>query len=203
MSSQSFPTDNHANLGFIDKVLSSFKFLINVYGFRCVKIEPTLIRYESNYIFINIYHGRSSFELGVEIGKLEKVFGLQENWYTIGEIMDLMGVRDTLGFTIFQASTCDRMQMLVPKLAEYVREYAKSIFEGNLHIFEELRELRHRKSNEYIKEMNLGRIREIAEKAWHEKDYIKMIEIYTSMKDDLTSVESKKLAYAQKRLRTD
>jgi hypothetical protein len=180
--------------------MSAFKFLLTEYEFICVRVEPSFVRYESSSIFVNIYHGRTSSELDVEIGKLENIPGLQENWYTIGEVMDLVGVREKLKFTFFQASTQERVKMLVPKLAEYVREYAKPIFEGNTQIFEKLEELRSKKSDEYIKEMYLRRIREEAEKSWHKKDYAKLVELYNSMKDDLTMVEAKKLEYAQKRL---
>jgi hypothetical protein len=46
----------------------------------------------------------------------------------------------------------------------------------------------------------LRRLRKEAEIAWHEKNYAALIETYNSMKDDLTPVEAKKLAYAQKHL---
>jgi hypothetical protein len=187
-------------LGFVSEVMSTFKFLSTEFGFICVKVEPSFIRYESTSIFINIYHGRTSSELGVEIGKLANIPGIQENWYTIGEVMDLMGIREKLGYTFFQASTQERVRKLVPKLAEYVREYAKPIIEGNTQIFEKLEVLRSRKSDEYIKEMHLSRTREEAEKTWRKKDYAKLVELYNSMKEDLTLVEFKKLEYAQKHL---
>jgi len=189
-------------IGFTSEVLAKFKFLSTEYGFVCIKVEPSFVRYESSSIFVNIYHGRTSSELGVEIGKLENMPGLRENWYTIGEVMDLMGVREKLRYTFFQASTQERIKKLVPKLAEYVRKYAKSIFEGDTEIFEKLAELRSKKSNEYIKEMRLSGIREEAERVWHKKDYAKLVELYDSMKDDLTLVEIKKLEYAQKHLRS-
>jgi hypothetical protein len=183
-------------------VLSAFSFLSTDYSFTCVTVEDTFVRYESESIFINIYHGRSSYELGVEIGKLEKNSGLPEDWYTIGEIMDLIGVREKLKFTFFQASTRDRIQMLVPKLAEYVREYAKPILNGDIQLFDKLHDLRQRKSDSYLKDMKLRRIREKAEIAWHEKNYSELIALYKSMRDDLSQVEAKKLEYAQKRLQS-
>jgi hypothetical protein len=197
------PTVDRDQLGFVSEVMSAFKFLSTEFWFICVRFETSFVRYESSLIFVNLYHGRTSSELGVEIGKLENIPGLQENWYTIGEVMDLVGVREKLKFTFFQASTQERVKMLVPKLAEYVREYAKTIFEGNTQIFEKLEELRSKKSDEYIKEMYLRRIREEAEKSWHKKDYAKLVELYNSMKDDLTLVEVKKLGYAQKRLQSN
>jgi hypothetical protein len=200
MNFKNSPDSDRDQLGFASEVVSAFKFLSTEYGFQCVRIEQTFVRYESISSFVNIYHGRRSFELGVEIGRLEKVPGLQENWYTIGEILDLIGVREKLGFTFFQASTHERVQMLVPKLAEYVREYARPIFEGDSKIFESLSNLRRKKSEDLIREMRLSQIRDKATTAWHKKDYAKLIELYNSMKDDLTQVEIKKLEYAKKHL---
>ena len=65
------PSPERAKLGFREAVLSSFKFLNDV-GFRPVEQEMTLVRYESPEVFVNVYHGRASFELGVEIGRLKE-----------------------------------------------------------------------------------------------------------------------------------
>ena len=88
-------------LGFTSEVLSMFHFLIQDYGFKCVETDVTFVRYESESIFVNIYHGRRSYELGVEIGKLEKDEFIPESRYTIGEIMDFVGVRKDSKVYIF------------------------------------------------------------------------------------------------------
>jgi hypothetical protein len=200
MNSEHTSTFDWGQLGFVPEVLSAFSFLSTDYGFAPIRVETTFVRYESASLFVNVYHGRRSFELGVEIGLLQKSPGTQEDWFSIGDIMDLTGVREKHRYTFFQASTRERVTMLIPRLAEYVKEYAKPIFEGDLQIFERLEDLRGKKSDAYVKDMDLRQIRPKAEEAWHKKDYAKLVELYNSMKDDLTVVESKKLEYAQKRL---
>src|SRR6266545_442730 len=116
MNLEHYSTPDMDPFGFVSEVRTAFNFLLTDYGFSCVKIEPTFLRYESPLIFINIYHGRKSSELGVEIGQLNNVLGARENHYTIGEVMDLMEVREKHGFTFFQASTRERVRMLIPKL---------------------------------------------------------------------------------------
>lgn len=190
-------------LRFTPEVLSNFHFLIKDYDFRCVKAEVTFVRYESKFIFMNIYHGRRSYELGVEIGKLEKSHVEQENGFTIGEVMDLAGVRKDLRFTFFQASSKDQVQIFVRKLAEYVKKYAKPILDGHYEIFEKLEILRKNKSDAYIREAELRNIREMADVAWKQKEYTKFVELYNPVKDGLTSIERKKLDYARKKLRVD
>jgi hypothetical protein len=193
---------SRSQLCFASEALSNFRFLIDDYDFTCTSVDTTLVRYESEFIFVHIYHGRRSYELNVEIGKLETSPDIQENGYTIGEIMDLFEVRSNLKFTFFQASNKTQVQRLLQKLAEYVQMYAKPILEGDYEIFKKLQILRQKKSDAFIKDMNLTKSREIAEIAWKEKNYSKVIEIYESIKGDLSSIESKKLSYAMKQLHT-
>jgi hypothetical protein len=200
MNFEDYSTRDIDPFGFVSEVRSAFNYLLTDYGFSCVRIEPTFLRYESPLVFINIYHGRKSSELGVEIGQLHNLLGERENFYTIGEVMDLMGVREKLRFTFFQASTRERVRNLIPKLAEYVREYARPILEGDTNIFQSLQELRSKKSEEFMRNMFLSHIREESEKAWRKKDYAKLVELYNSMKGDLTTLELKRLEYVHKRL---
>jgi hypothetical protein len=200
MNFQDDRSSSRMQLGFTPEVLSVFHFLTQDYDFKCVKTDITFVRYESGSIFVNIYHGRRSYELGVEIGKLEKNPNVQEISYTIGEIMDFVGVRKDLKFTFFQSSNKDQIKILVRKLAEYVKSYAGPILNGDLKILEKVQILQKEKSDAYIKEMNLRHIREIADVAWKQKDYVKFLGLYSPVEDDLTPVEAKKLEYARKKL---
>jgi hypothetical protein len=193
-------SSSRMQLGFTSEVLSTFHFLTQDYDFKCVKTDITFVRYESGSIFINIYHGRRSYELGVEIGKLEKDPNAQEIGYTIGEIMDFAGVRKDLKFTFFQSSNRDQIKILVRKLAEYVKSYAGPILNGDLKILKKVQILQKEKSDAYIKEMNFRHIREMADVAWKQKDYVKFVGLYSPVEGDLTSVEAKKLEYARKKL---
>jgi hypothetical protein len=64
------PNPERERLAFKDAVMSGFRFFDDL-GFRPAKQEMTFVRYESADVFVNVYHGRASFELGVEIGKLK------------------------------------------------------------------------------------------------------------------------------------
>lgn len=45
-------------LGFKDAVLFGFGFL-STYGLRTVEEDATFVRYESDSVFVNVYHGRA------------------------------------------------------------------------------------------------------------------------------------------------
>src|SRR5438045_7554154 len=58
-------TDRSA-LRFAEEVKARFSFL-EALGFHCVRSEATLVRFESPKVSINVYHGRHSFEIDLEI----------------------------------------------------------------------------------------------------------------------------------------
>jgi hypothetical protein len=63
--------ENIVGSWFKDAVLSNFEFL-HTYGLKPVEEDVTFVRYESDAAFVNVYHGRGSFEIGVEIGRLDR-----------------------------------------------------------------------------------------------------------------------------------
>ena len=65
------PGKDRWQLVFKDAVLSNFGFL-RAYGLKHVEEDVTFVRYESDAVFTNVYHGRGSFEIGVEIGRLDR-----------------------------------------------------------------------------------------------------------------------------------
>lgn len=67
------PNSDRSQLRFEEAAISAFAFLTSErYGFRCVVSESTIVRYESDTVGVTIYHGRSSYEIGCEIGLLAR-----------------------------------------------------------------------------------------------------------------------------------
>lgn len=87
------PSPERGKLGFRESALASFRFLVDL-GFRPVEEELTLVRYESPTVFVNIYHGRASFELGVEIGVLDE----PSEKVTLYDVLAWAGALEAEGF---------------------------------------------------------------------------------------------------------
>lgn len=68
------PGSGRSELGFVQAVRSSFAFLEKV-GLQVVREESTLVRFESCNRFVNVFHGRGSYELGVDFGRWVEVGG--------------------------------------------------------------------------------------------------------------------------------
>jgi hypothetical protein len=189
------PTPTRARLGFKDAVQSSFKFLTG-FGLCPVEEKSTFVRYESPEVFVNIYHGRASFELGVEVGRLtepnEKV--------TLYDIVARAGAEKTEGFgqqVMFQVSSREGVQKFVPKLARLLEKYGTPFLKAESNAYRAVHEARSHSALDYEKEVNLRDVRRRAETAWHAKDYAQVVELYGPVRDDLNEVEAKKLAYAE------
>jgi hypothetical protein len=198
------PGPDRSKLGFKEAALSSFDFLRR-YGFSCVRAEPTFVRYESTQtssgkrLFVNVYHGRGSYELGVEIGPCDQdqatlTLPLIVEWAS-GEKRENPDQQ-----TIFQASTREGVNRFVPKLAELVQKYAKPFLKGDINDYQSAAEHVRRGSALYEKDMQLRRVREQADLAWHDKDYAQVVGLYEPFEEDLSRSEGMRLEYAKKQL---
>lgn len=193
------PGPDRWKLGFKEAVLSCFDFLRS-YGLQPVQEEATFVRYESNSVFIDIHHGRGSYEIGAEIGRLDR-----PEKYGLDYIVSRAGntAWETEGFgkhTMFQVSSREGVQEFVPKVAELVKKYGAPFLRGDVAFYDELGEDNKRAVLEFARQQQLKDIRKSAELAWHAKDYGQVVELYGPVRKDLTEVEAKKLAYAEQQI---
>lgn len=192
------PEPGREQLGFKEAVLTSFKFL-NDAGLHPVAGEMTLVRYESSVVFVNVYHGRVSFELGVEIGRLRE----PSKALTLYDIVAWAGAEKAEGFAnhvMFQVSSRKDVQEFAGRLASLIRKYAGPFLRGDDSAFDSAFEVRAERWQREMKQGNLSNIRSRAEAAWQAKNYVQVIKYYSSMHEDLSHVESKRLDYAERQV---
>jgi hypothetical protein len=195
------PGPERAKLGFKDSVLTNFQFLTDM-GFRPVQEDVTLVRYESATVFVNVFYGRASFELGVEVGVLCEPTE-QVTLYDIVAWADALKVEGFGQHVMFQVSSREGVQQFVPKLADLVRRYGVPFIQGDSSAYTEVLEARSRAARNYERQVQLDDLRRRVEIAWNSKDFAGVVELYGSIGPDMTSVESKRLAYAEKQVRAD
>jgi hypothetical protein len=198
MSDSELGVDRRLQLGFEEAVLGSFEFLLP-YGLKPVERNATFVRYESKQLFVNVYHGRASFEIGVEIGSRNHTLK-----YQLSYIVHLAGTSawEAEGFgrvTMFQVSSREGVQRFVPKVAELLKKYGNPFFQGDAAFYDGLEEADRLASVEYTRRQRLEGVRKKANAAWSEKDLPRVAELYRTMRDQLTEIETKRLAYAEKK----
>jgi hypothetical protein len=192
------PDQEREKLRFKEAVLSSFKFL-DEFGFHAVEEKVTFIRFESPEVFVNVFHGRRSYELGIEIGRLKE----PKERLTIGTIIPWAGAEKTEGFgqhVMFQVSSREGVQEFVPKLAKLVEKYTIPLLRGDNDAFRSAFEFQAKKWVEYESEVNLRDVRAKAETAWQAKDYARVAELYKSIRNYLTEIEVKRLMYSNQQI---
>ena len=191
------PGKDRWKLGFKEAVLANFVFLRSN-AFKAVTEDVTLVRYESKAVFVNVYHGRGSYEIGVEIGRIDR-----SQKYGLDYIVSWAGkdAWDAEGFgrsTMFQVSTKEGVENIVAKLARIVQKYGQPFLGGDTAFYDQLERANECASMKFQRDQVVGQIRKEAEAAWLAKDYVRVTELFQPVRDELTEIDRKKLEYAEK-----
>jgi hypothetical protein len=177
-----------------------FAFLKSEYGFKCVKNSPWLVRYESDVVFINIYFDwNRSYEFGCELGRNDNLRGSLKVPFDIGEIIRSKGNSDEHIGSSFQVTSRDSLEKFAKELASSLKYYAHEFLRGSSDAFNQVADLRDKECKEYALEKELRLMRSKLGDAWHNKDYQKVIELLSPLREKLRESELKKLKYALKK----
>jgi hypothetical protein len=200
---------NRWKLGFKDAVVKSFKFL-RKYGFRRVRAEATLVRYETPWysfkrrFYMNVYHSRGSYEMGVELGPKNSDRDMVNlpwilRWAGAPEADACFG--DEGERTMFFAETRDAVQSLVPRMAALFQKYADPFLRRDPEAFKAVKAMVKRADEVYMERLNrLAPKRAQASAAWEIEEFERVVAIYESFEDELMAGERERLADAKKRL---
>lgn len=186
-----------ASLRFVESAKDAFAFLTTDYGFFIVTTDVTFVRYESTHVFVNVYHGRSSYELGVEVGSLDEHF---EPAFQLIELVLLHGEAALQRFRVYQTNNADLVRRGLMLLAESLRENGKDALRGDPLIYDTLRKERKRAEQRFALDLHVRQTRPRAEAAWKARDFATAAYFYGQIEEDLSPAEIKKLHYARKKL---
>lgn len=206
---RSEPNPDRSLLRFEEAVLAAFSFLVAEFQFRVVETAVTRVRYESGGVFVNVYHGRSSYELGCEIGLLprkepaaqDRSENKAEDAFSIWEIARMQSASGATERSFYQASTSTAVAELLPRLAELVRQHGRQALVGDPLFFRDLARAHTAWFEAYQQEGKLTQIRQDVATAWAAKDFRQVVELLDPVADELTPAEVRKLEYARARLR--
>lgn len=186
---------DRSDLRFVEAVQAAFHFVEDL-GFRLVSVEPpTFVRYESDAVFLIVYHGRRSYEVNVEIGQIADPVG---HSYRLPDVLRALLGHDDKRQTYFQASDLQGVHRCVHAVAELVASHYGLLLKGDEAVFGRVAAQTAEAARALTKDVVQRPVREAAEKAWHAKNYAKVSELYNSIRDDLSPMERKRLKYADK-----
>ena len=185
--------DKEGHLGFVDLVLNAFAFLVNL-QFSIVRRTATFVRFENNAIFINIYHGRSSYLVGLEIGRI----GFSE-LYSFYEVLNCVAPDETEKARC-QALTYDVLERCLTEIASTLAVNCRNLLLGDDNAFQALRLTALDLRKETTLQAQFGGKIDQADKAWEDKQYGKAAELYKGAEPALDKTRRRRLAYLNKKL---
>lgn len=190
------PGPERYKLGFIEAVKSAFAFLEEEHGFRSVRAEShTFVRYESEKTFVQIFHGRGSYELGVEVGLISPENNDVECHYTLQEILQLFPDSGE-DLPNYQVTNKESVTKFVRKLAYLLKKYGEEVLLGKPEVYDRLDNIK----SENFRKMQVRWIRRDVGKAWMKRDFSEVVRLLESIKNDLIPSEYKKLEYSKKKI---
>lgn len=195
-----------AYLGFVPTVRSQFAFLRDL-GFHERTAQATFVRFEARDVFIEIYHGRRSYELGVEIGRSVDVDGEEvEQKFHISDILPILASERRYRPTT--ARDREPVARFVAELAPLSELLLVQILKDKDTIFADLSEGLARRSDQYLEGIAADRLRTRASDAWRAKDLATVVNAYEEIESELKTVQLRdsergRLEYARKHLNPD
>lgn len=139
-----------------------------------------------------VYHGRKSFEIGVEI-----IFG--NELYYISEIMELIDKDAAKNHKNFVATTAPAVRNGLNRAAMTLEKYAKFALEGDKNILAALRRQREDWGKQLRIETELASIKPKAEEAFRQEKYEEADRLFDKIRLYLTPAGLKKASITKNR----
>lgn len=178
-------------LNFAEAVTRAFAFLAD-HGFAQVEGSPTIVRYRKGDLEANVYHGRTSFELGFEIGPGTAGYSIKE----------LIGYTDSEAAATYRPYAARNHSVLMTglaRLAKLVEQYGGAALQGDPRAFEGLESRRESWKENFALEVMARQLRPKANDAFRRGNYRAAAELYERIEPRLTPAEKKKLSIARQR----
>jgi hypothetical protein len=184
-----------AALGFVDKTRSAFGFL-KEFGFREIGAEESIVRYATDRVFLNVYHGRSSYELGIELGAMGDA--TEASGHSMSALIRLQNPEQAARFRNAIATNPIEVETAVMNLAKLVDTYGGQALRGDPVVFATLDRQRKEWAAEYAADVAYAQVQTAADEAFRRHDYTEAARLYVQVQGKLTPTELKKLEYAKK-----
>lgn len=196
MSFSAPPEGGAGRLGFVALVMKCFAFLLRL-GFAAVRREDTLVRFESDTVFVNVYHGRSSYQVGLELGRIQ-----EGDTYSLYEVLSAVAPGE------IERARCQTMDPAVLErclaaIADTVERECKTLLAGDAAAFEQLRLVTSPMRQAATIQAQFGAIIDRADRAWDAKDFGQAADLYERATPGLDETRTRRLQYLHGRRAKD
>lgn len=182
---------DRSSLDFVRHVRRAFAFLAEL-GFSEIEALQTLVRYRKGQVGVDVYHGRQSYELGVDVS----AFGTQ---CTISEIIRVEDPEAEERFRYPAATTSEGVVVGLDELGSLMKRYGRLALDGDPKFFSKLEDQRAAWAKEYALDVLARQLRPQANEAFRKGDYAAAADLYSRILKRLSPAELKKLDIAESR----
>ncbi|HEY8942041.1 MAG TPA: hypothetical protein VIM59_17730 [Cellvibrio sp.] len=182
-------------LNFATLVKQEFLFLHD-FGFIEIESLPTIVRYKNNEVEVHIYHGRQSYEIGLE-------FIYKDTSYPLSEFIRVVAPELAQQYRNPSATEQQSVSRMLSKIAELTKKYCLLGLEGNAEFFAILERNRSLWREEYAFQTKAYQLRAKANEAFHNKNYSKAFELFKEIKSCLNPSELKKMEMSWRKIKSE
>ncbi len=192
MSLEEIPGVGQERLGFVELALKAFAFLLGI-GFEVVRREGTSLRFESPTVFVNVYHGRYSYQVGLELGRMP-----QSDMYSLYELLTAVAPEE-VGKARCQTSDPEVLERCLSAIAEIVDQKCRSLLNGDPTAFEWLRSIVDPLRDAATLQAEFGATMDRADRAWEAKEMRLAEDLYKEAEVALDKTRTRRLNYLRSR----
>lgn len=183
--------DGAGRLDFVDLVLSAFAFLPRL-GFVVARREGTFVRFENDNVFVNVYHGRASYQVGLELGRIR-----ESDIYSLHELLSATAPADTEQARC-QTTDPQVLGRCLSSIAMTIQQRCDLLLKGDTDAFEKLDAAVAPGRRAVTLQAQFGAVIDRADKAWESKDFSKATALYERSQPALDETRMRRLEYLKK-----
>jgi hypothetical protein len=180
--------DERDRAGFVGSAVEAFGFL-GAYGFHLADQSLTHLRYESPSSFLTVYHGRSSYQVGLELGLLDR-----DEKFSLHELLSVFAPGE-VELARFQTREPNALAEHLSRLAGVVAGSLEPLLQGDPSAFERLRSQVAVSRTAVTLRAQYGAVIDRADEAWEAKDMDLAESLYEKSRPALDGSRIRRLEY--------
>jgi hypothetical protein len=181
-------------LGFGEAAIRAFTFLTTEHGLRLMRREPGWVEFGGLAVVVAVQYDRQRGELDCLIGPVSREPGQPVTLYGLMSVIVAAGQQADAPLLPLTVTRVEELPGRLEQLAQLTRQFAYPLIAGDIHLFALLEaSQRQRAYHDWLE-----RVRRAAEQAWNERDFTRAVGLYSSIQQQLSTIEARKLDFARR-----
>jgi len=185
-------------LCFEEIVKENFSFLETRYKFEIIYSGLYCVKYLARNVYCNLYHEKLSFEMDFVIGLAPEHIGNQL-YINLEDLEKDQGINTIIKRPYFAVSKRS-VETYIIEVANILKNYGEKSIIGDEEYYHYISDKKSKEQSERLKQENLIRMEKLANSAWQNNEYDKVVSIYSDIAAHLNSIQKKRLEIAKKRI---